>query len=58
MRIAQVVLTKTKNENWKITVMSLKQTEVVLMSKNPAEVINQFCGFIHDDDWEQMPFDL
>lgn len=59
MKIAQVVLTKTKSGKWKITVMSLRQTEASThegMREETALTIIE--NYMTTCEWEQLSLDL
>ncbi len=57
-KIAQVVITRTINEKWKITAMSLKQTEACHTSANDSVALACIKSFMEQELWEQLSLDL
>jgi hypothetical protein len=63
MRITQVVLTKTKNGNWKITAQSSRQVEKMIICttdhslKYGEGVVDQINNLVQGYEWERTPFD-
>lgn len=51
------MLTKTKNSRWKITVMSLRQTEVVDSFRTEAEFVAAIRRVMKGYEWEQLTDD-
>lgn len=57
MRIAQVVLTKTKKGNWKLTVQSLQQIEEVATFDNDVFTLDELSRLMDVLDWETLSLD-
>jgi hypothetical protein len=57
MRIAQVVLTKTKQGNWKLIVQSLRQTETVITVDNTDQLEIELQVLRTDYEWEKLSDD-
>ena len=55
MKIAQIVISKTKAGDWKIAVMSLKQTEEVEIFVATSDAIREIGIRMIGDDWERPP---
>lgn len=57
-KIAQIVLTKTKNGSWKITAMSLKQTEVCHVTVSVTASLIIIEDTMKKYVWEQISLDV
>ena len=54
MRVAQVVVTKTQNGKWKVSVMSLNETVLVDAFTTEADVIKAVRRVLSGYEWEQL----
>ena len=57
MRIAQVVLTKTKSGKWKVTAQSLRQVEEWNASTNNDIIIAVIENLMTECEWETVSLD-
>jgi hypothetical protein len=53
MKVAQLVLTKTKSGKWQITVMSLTQTEVMHEGTRDEAVLTLIESYMNEE-WEHL----
>jgi len=54
MKIAQIVLTRTKHGTWKISVMSLKATEKVEAYRLIGATLKEIAQLMESEDWEKL----
>lgn len=57
-KIAQIVLTKTIGGNWKISVMSLAQVELVESHYHNSDLLVAILKIMTESEWEQLSLDL
>ena len=54
MKVAQIVLTKTKHGTWKIAVMSLKATEKVEAYQLIGATLKEIARLMEGEEWEKL----
>lgn len=57
MRIAQVVLTKTKSGQWKVLIQSLRQVENVDVVRSQEKAVGLIDHLMTGHEWEQLTDD-
>lgn len=57
-KVAQVVLTKTIGDNWKISVMSLTQVESVESHYHNSDLLVAILKIMTESEWEQLSLDI
>ena len=54
MKIAQIVLTKTKHGTWRVAVMSMKATESVRAYRVLSDALADINKTMTSEEWEQL----
>lgn len=54
MKVAQIIIVKQKSGDWKLIVMSLKQTEILEEDLGFLDVPNKLVDFMQEYEWEQL----